>query len=233
MIYDAIVLGTGGVGSAALYHLAKRGARVLGLDRFPGGHDRGSSHGDTRIIRLAYYEHPDYVPLLRRAYELWAELERTVDERLYHQVGLLEAGPLDGELVPGVLRCAREHRLDLESLDAAELTRRFPGFRLPEGCQAVFERQAGFLRVERCVLAHLRAAQAHGAEHRTGVDVSGWRYTASPIGSPTGSSADAAVGGLAANADAGRMAEASTDSGVITVQTSLGAIATRRLVITP
>lgn len=229
MIYDAIVLGTGGVGSAALYHLAKRGARVLGLDRFPGGHDRGSSHGDTRIIRLAYYEHPDYVPLLRRAYELWAELERTVDERLYHQVGLLEAGPLDGELVPGVLRCAREHRLDLESLDAAELTRRFPGFRLPEGCQAVFERQAGFLRVERCVLAHLRAAQAHGAEHRTGVDVSGWRYAAPP----TGSSAVAAPGGFAANADAGIMAEASTDSGVITVQTSLGAIATRRLVITP
>ncbi len=207
MMYDAIVLGTGGVGSAALYHLAKRGARVLGLDRFPGGHDRGSSHGDTRIIRLAYFEHPDYVPLLRRAYALWAELERTVDERLYHQVGLLEAGPLDGELVPGVLRCAREHHLELESLDTAELSRRFPGFRLPEGCHAVFERQAGFLLVERCVLAHLRAAAARGAEHRAEIDVLGWRHDRPPAtdGSP----------------------------GRITVETSQGPIATRRLVITP
>lgn len=209
MIYDAVVLGTGGVGSAALYHLAKRGARVLGLDRFAGGHDRGSSHGDTRIIRLAYYEHPDYVPLLRRAYQLWAELERVVDEQLYWEVGLLEAGPLDGELVPGVLRCAREHRLDLETLDAAELSRRFPGFRLPEGCQAVFERRAGFLRVERCVLAHLRAALACGAEHRTDVDVLGWRH------------------------DGAQTASTAADPGVITVATSQGAIATRRLVITP
>jgi monomeric sarcosine oxidase len=207
MIYDAIVLGTGGVGSAALYHLAKRGARTLGIDRFPGGHDRGSSHGDTRIIRLAYFEHPDYVPLLRRAYQLWAELERTVDERLYHQVGLLEAGPLDGELVPGVLRCAREHQLDLEPLDAAAVARRYPGFRLPEGCQAVFERQAGFLRVERCVLAHLRAAAACGAEHRTGIDILGWRRETTP--------------------------SAAGAPGVITVETTRGPVATRRLVITP
>src|ERR1700704_5275571 len=88
--YDAIVLGTGGVGSAAAFHLARRGARVLGLDRFPGGHGRGSSHGPTPTIRQAYFEHADYVPLLRRAYELWAELEGLADERLFHQVGLLQ-----------------------------------------------------------------------------------------------------------------------------------------------
>ncbi|MFM9196511.1 MAG: N-methyl-L-tryptophan oxidase [Planctomycetia bacterium] len=174
-MHDVIVLGTGGVGSAALYHLARRGVRVLGLDRFPGGHDRGSSHGDTRIIRLAYYEHPDYVPLLRRAYTLWHELEATVDERLHEQVGLLEIGPSDGELIPGVLRSAAMHGLDLESLEPDDVPRRFPGFRVPAGHQAVFERQAGYLRVERCVLAHLRAAAACGAEHRTGVDVHGWR----------------------------------------------------------
>ena len=75
--FDTIVVGTGGMGSAALYHLATRGARVLGIDRFPCAHDRGSSHGHTRLIRLAYFEHPDYVPLLRRAYQLWRELEQT------------------------------------------------------------------------------------------------------------------------------------------------------------
>src|SRR5687768_11498093 len=100
--YDVIVLGTGGVGSAAVFHLAKRGFRVLGLDRFPGGHDQGSSHGHTRIIRMAYFEHPDYVPLLRRAYELWTELEHRREERLYHPVGLLEVGPATGIVVPGV-----------------------------------------------------------------------------------------------------------------------------------
>lgn len=174
-MYDVIVLGAGGVGSSALFHLARRGVRVLGLDRFPGGHDRGSSHGDTRIIRLAYFEHPDYVPLLRRSYALWSELERIVDESLYDEVGLLEIGPPAGEVVPGVLKSAALHGLEIERLTPAEVARRFPGFRAPEGCEAVFERRAGYLRVEKCVLAHLRAAQASGAEHRTGIEVRGWR----------------------------------------------------------
>ena len=103
MHYDVIVLGTGGVGSAALFHLAKRSVRALGLDRFPGGHDRGSSHGQTRVIRQAYFEHSDYVPLLRRAYELWADLEADNAEQLFHRVGLLEAGPAGGVL-GGILR---------------------------------------------------------------------------------------------------------------------------------
>ena len=94
--FDVIVLGTGGVGSAAAMQLARRGAKVLALDRFPPGHDRGSSHGQSRIIRLAYFEHPDYVPLLRRAYELWAELEQAVGEKLFKQVGLLQIGSPGG-----------------------------------------------------------------------------------------------------------------------------------------
>jgi monomeric sarcosine oxidase len=180
-MYDVVVLGTGGVGSASLYHLARRGVRALGLDRFPGGHDRGSSHGDTRVIRLAYFEHPDYVPLLRRAYTLWGDLERTVAESLYDEVGLLEVGPPDGELIPGVLRSAALHGLDIEALDPVDVERRFPGFRVPTGCRAVFERRAGYLRVERCVLAHLRAAMACGAEHRTGVDVLGWHESSDHV----------------------------------------------------
>jgi sarcosine oxidase len=173
--YDVIVLGTGGVGSAAVYQLAKRGAKVLGIDQFPGGHDRGSSHGETRVIRQAYFEHPDYVPLLLRAYELWRELEQQAAVDLLHQVGLLQVGPPDGCVVHGVLEAARLHGLKVESLSRDEIPRRFPGFRAAEGAVGVFEPAAGYLRVERCVLAHLAAAKEVGAEFRFGVTVQSWQ----------------------------------------------------------
>src|SRR4029453_17711147 len=179
--YDVIVLGTGGVGSAAAYHLAKRGAEVLGIGRFPGGHDRGSSHGETRVIRQAYFEHPDYVPLLLRAYELWGELEQVSGEDLLHQVGLLQVGPPGGAVVGGVLESARRHGLHVESLSAGEVHGRFPGFRVPEGSVGVFEPAAGYLKVERCVLAHLAAARQHGAEFRFGSAVLQWRESAGSI----------------------------------------------------
>src|SRR5881628_636626 len=143
---DVIILGTGGVGSAAAYHLAKRGAKVLGIDQFPGGHDRGSSHGETRVIRQAYFEHPDYVPLLLRAYELWRNLEEAAQIELLHQVGLLQVGPPNGFVVPGVLQAARLHGLNVESLTADEVHKRFPGFRVPDGSSGVFEPAAGYLR---------------------------------------------------------------------------------------
>ena len=174
MKYDCIVLGTGGVGSAACWQLSQRGAAVLGLDRFPPGHDRGSSHGQTRIIRQAYFEHADYVPLLLRAYELWAELERTTGQRLFEQVGLLQIGPADGAVVSGVLRAAALHHLPVETLSAAESHRRFPGFLVPEQMTAVFEPRAGLLHVEACVRAHCSAAIASGAELLSGVTVLGW-----------------------------------------------------------
>src|SRR3990172_2595254 len=172
---DCIILGTGGVGSAALYHLSRRGARALGIDRFAPGHDRGSSHGETRIIRLAYFEHADYVPLLRRAYELWGELEERRGQKLYHETGLLEVGPSEGTVVPGVLASARRHSLEVESLDPREAERRFPGFRIPEGMAAVFERRAGYLRVEDCVRAHAEEAVRLGARLVTGETVLRWR----------------------------------------------------------
>jgi monomeric sarcosine oxidase len=175
---DVLVIGTGGVGSAACFHLARRGARVVGLDRFAGAHDRGSSHGETRIIRRAYFEHPDYVPLLRRSVALWRELEGLCGEELYREVGLVEIGPPDGVVVPNVLLAAREHALDVETLAEGELARRFPALRLPPGHRAVFEREAGFLFVERCVLAHQAAARRHGAGLRSGSEVSGWEADA-------------------------------------------------------
>jgi sarcosine oxidase len=166
--YDAVVLGTGGVGSSAAFHLARRGARVLGIDRFPGGHDRGSSHGETRIIRQAYFEHPDYVPLLVRAYELWRELEIEAAEKLLFQVGLLQIGPANGAVVRGVLASSQQHGLAIEQHTAAEIHRRWPGFHVPEGLVGVFESAAGYLLVERSVLAHLAAAEKCGAEFRFG-----------------------------------------------------------------
>lgn len=172
--YDVIVLGLGGVGSAALYHLARRGFRTLGIDQFAPPHERGSTHGQTRIIRQAYFEHPDYVPLVLRAYELWREVEAATGETLFAQVGLLEVGPADGVVVPGVLASAARHRLDVESLSAAEIERRFAGFRVPDHCVGVFEAAAGFLHVERCVAAHLELARRAGATLQTNTTVRGW-----------------------------------------------------------
>jgi sarcosine oxidase len=178
---DIIVIGTGGVGSAALCRLARRGVRVLGIDRFPGGHDRGSSHGHSRIIRLAYFEHPDYVPLLRRTYELWAELERLQGESLLLRTGLLEVGAPTGPTIRGVLAAARQHRLVVEELSPAECRRRFPGFVVPEASAAVFEAEAGVLRVERCVLAHLEQARRSGATTVFGESVLGWSASAGGV----------------------------------------------------
>ena len=173
--YDAIVLGTGGVGSAAAYHLAQRGLSVLGLDQYGIGHNRGSSHGQTRIIRQAYFEHPDYVPLVRRAYRLWDELAQQNGERLFHQVGLLEVGPPGGLVIPGVMASVQQHGLSVDQLTADEISRQFPAFRVPPDSVGVFEHDAGYLMVERCVLAHVAMAKRHGAEFRDGETVIGWR----------------------------------------------------------
>jgi sarcosine oxidase len=128
--FDAIVLGVGGMGSAAAYQLARRGRKVLGLERFDIPHSMGSSHGISRIIRLAYYEHPSYVPLLRRSYELWRELESGFGEQLLHITGSIDAGPADDRCFGGSLESCKLHDLPHEVLDGTEVNRRFPGYRL-------------------------------------------------------------------------------------------------------
>jgi sarcosine oxidase len=178
---ECIVVGTGGVGSAVLYHLAKRGVKALGIDRFPPGHDRGSSHGASRIIRLAYMEHPDYVPLLRRAYELWEELGRRLGRPLYHETGLFYAGPANGETIPALIECAAQHDLPLEILSHKEQRRRFPGFLVPASMSMVFEQTAGYVEAEASVRAHAEEAQAHGAEIRIGETVRGWETDGSGV----------------------------------------------------
>ena len=161
-----IVLGLGGMGSATLFHLARRGLRVLGLERFDLVHEYGSSHGLTRIIRLAYWEHPTYVALLRRAYELWRELERLAGERLLHITGSVDAGPAGGAIFEGALKSSELHGLAHEVMDGDELHRRYPGYRLPQEIRCLYQPDGGFLLPERCDVAHVEQALAHGAEVR-------------------------------------------------------------------
>lgn len=172
--FDCIVLGCGGFGSGALFHLARRGVSVLGIEQFGIAHDRGSSHGETRIIRQAYFEHPDYVPLLRRAYELWHELEVESERTLFHPVGLLTVGPAGGEAVPGTVRSSELHGLPLERLTPDAARRRFRTYRVPDEMSVVFEPQAGFLEVERCVDAHVAAAVRLGAVVHSNEVVTSW-----------------------------------------------------------
>lgn len=179
--YDVIVLGLGGMGSSVAFELARRGRRVLGLEQYSLGHDRGSSHGQTRIIRKAYFEHPNYVPLLRRAYQRWYELEQLQGKRLFTECGCLSIGTPEGTLIAGVRRAATEHNLPVENLSAAELRQRYPVFRFDDRYVGVLERDAGFLNVEDCVIAYAEEARKLGAHLRTGTPVVSWKATASGV----------------------------------------------------
>ena len=180
--YETIVIGVGGMGSAAVYHLARRGCKVLGIERFDIPHDQRSSHGVNRIIRLAYYEDPSYVPLLFRAYELWRELEQTAGEQLLHITGGIDAGPSGSDVFEGSLRSCEEHGLTHEMLSSTELHRRFPGYQLPPDNIAVYQKDGGFLLAEGCIVAHVAAAQALGAEVHGREQVLEWESVGRTMG---------------------------------------------------
>ena len=172
--YDAIVVGLGAMGSATLYHLALGGRRVLGLEQFKRGHELGSSHGDSRVIREQYFEHPLYVPIIQRAYELWQELEVQTEIRLMKLNGGLMIGPPDGMVVGGTLRSAVAFDLPHEVLTAGEVSERFPAFHLADGLIAVLDPRAGFLEPESCNTAHIDGARRAGAEIRFEEPVIQW-----------------------------------------------------------
>ncbi|CAL5221259.1 g3417 [Coccomyxa viridis] len=177
--YHTIVVGIGAHGSAALYQIAKRGYKVLGLEQFSEvAHDRGSSHGSSRIIRLQYHEHPDYVPLLHRAYKLWRDLEADSGKTVLHITGCLEfSDPVRtvSNCFGHALRSAIEHNLEHEVLTGEEVNKRFPGWRLPSHFKALYQPQGGILNSEEGIRAHTRAAQKHGAILHTGERVQRWQ----------------------------------------------------------
>jgi sarcosine oxidase len=180
-MYDAIVAGLGGMGSAAAYQLAGRGRRVLGLERYTPAHDKGSSHGQSRMIRQAYFEDPSYVPLLFRAYELWEQLERETGVDLMTLEGGLMIGPPGSSPFTGSKATADEYGLPYEVLDAAELKRRYPVFEPTANTVALFEEKTGFVRPEAAVKAHLDRATAMGADLRFGEEILTWEPTASGV----------------------------------------------------
>ncbi len=174
MIYDVIVAGLGGMGSATAYQLVGRGQRVLGLEKFSPAHDKGSSHGRSRIIRQAYFEDPSYVPLLLRSYELWERLERETGQELMTLTGGLMIGRREGELVSGSVESAQEYGLPYELLDAGEIKDRFPPFSPDPETVALYEEKAGFVRPEETVKAHLDRAASLGADLRFEEAVLSW-----------------------------------------------------------
>jgi sarcosine oxidase len=173
--YDAVVVGLGAMGSAAAYQLASRGARVLGLEAFGRAHELGSSGGLTRIIRLAYFEHPDYVPLLRAAWDLWPRIEAEAGmDQLIQVTGGLYIGRRGSAVLDGSLNSAKTHGLAHEILDADQVGERFPALMLDEDMAALHEPLAGILFPEKCIAAHLALAERHGAELHFDERVTGW-----------------------------------------------------------
>ena len=165
MRFDAIVLGAGGMGSAAAYYLAAVGKKVLLLEQFGLNHQKGSSYGESRVIRYSY-DNPIYVELMRAAYPLWFALEKEAQEKLYVKTGGLDFGDPNEETFQTLKRSMDEAELAYEYLSKQEVERRFPQFRLDEGMAAIFQSDTGLLKPSRCVLAHIRLAQKHGATVR-------------------------------------------------------------------
>lgn len=172
--YDVAVVGLGVMGSATVCEIAARGHDVVGFERFGPDHRRGASSGDSRVLRALYFEHPRYVPLLERAYELWHELEARVDAPLVEETGGLMLGPADGHVVPGCRRSGRDHALAYEELTARDVARRFPAFRVPDGTAALLDPRAGFLRADACVDAFRSVARGAGADLRFSEPVRSW-----------------------------------------------------------
>jgi sarcosine oxidase len=176
--YDVIVVGVGGMGSAATYHLSKRGKRVLALEKYDIPHTRGSSHGNSRIIRLVQNERPAYVPLIQRAFELWRKLQDEHDEQLLYKTGSIHASPSEGNVFKSARRACQNHSIKHDVLTGKELGQRFPAYKhIPTDFRAVYQPDGGFLVPEECIIAHVNQAHANGADIRAREPVQNWQPT--------------------------------------------------------
>ncbi|MCA8889609.1 MAG: N-methyl-L-tryptophan oxidase [Parvularculaceae bacterium] len=171
---NCAIIGAGVIGSATALALTQTGAKVTLFDRFDFGHDHGSSHGPTRLFRTAYFEHPDYVPLLKRAQGMWRALQAAAGEQLVFETGVVETGPPDGFVISGVRRAAREHKLHVETLNRTQLEEKCPGLAPPSSHDVLFEREAGFLRADMIINAQLGLAHNNGAIMRPGTNITSW-----------------------------------------------------------
>jgi sarcosine oxidase len=165
------VVGLGATGSAALCRLARRGVHAIGFEQFETGHDLGSSHGPTRIFRLAHFENASYVPLLRRAYALWRELESIAQRPFVDRTGIVEIGPAGGDLIKGTLAAAQRHNLPHEVMDAKALMRRYPTYTLAEDFAAVLQPDGGIIAARSAIETNIRIATEAGARVRSGEKV--------------------------------------------------------------
>ncbi|HMP77966.1 MAG TPA: N-methyl-L-tryptophan oxidase [Pirellulaceae bacterium] len=173
--YDLIVCGVGGIGSAALYAAARAGLRVIGVEQFGYAHDRGSSHGQTRIIRTAYFEHPDYVPLAQQSWQQWELIQSQCEQPLMRRTGLIQIGPSESSIIQGVRASADQHRLPVSHLTADDIMSRWPVLNVPRDWVGVFEEQAGYLRVERCIAHLIALAKKQGAHFAPNQSIISWR----------------------------------------------------------
>ena len=169
--FDVAVIGLGSTGAAALYHLARRGLSVVGLEQASPGHEGGSSHGESRIIRMAYFEHPSYVDLVRLAYRNWRDLEQASGRSVITTTGIIEAGYPGASLVRDSLASAIQHDLPHEVLSGRQIRQRFPAFDLPDDWEGVFQPDGGILAADLAIRLHVEGAKTAGAEVRTQVAV--------------------------------------------------------------
>jgi len=169
------------MGSATCYELAKRGCKVLGIEQFTAPHENGSHAGQSRIIRKAYFEHPDYVPLLQRAYDKWAALEAETGSKFYHRTGIVYFGSPDNENIKGIRQAADMHNVRIESLDLSNALKRYPVFEIPDNFDAIFEPEAGFVTPEQAIETYIREAEKLGANILQNTAVLTWKQEGSKL----------------------------------------------------
>lgn len=173
--YDVAVIGVGSMGSPTCYYLAKAGHRVLGLEQFDISHDQGSHAGQSRLIRKAYFEHPDYVPLLQRAYDNWKSLEQLTQSKVYEKTGIVYLSTPDNILATGVHKSSELYKVPIETPSLAEARRQFPAFKIPDNFEVIVERDAGFVTPERAIMLYAREAMKLGADIHTREGVKEWK----------------------------------------------------------
>ncbi|MFI5187497.1 MAG: FAD-dependent oxidoreductase, partial [Chitinophagales bacterium] len=180
-LFDVIVIGVGSMGSSACYHLAQRGYKVLGIEQFDITHEFGSHAGQSRIIRKAYFENSNYVPLLKRSYENWKALEEETGTQIFFQTGLVYFSPSGHSLIKGVKRSASLYNIELKELDRAGTTQDFPQFKIPGDFETIFEPGAGFVTPEKAIRLYTDQAIKKGAEIHTKEKLIEWKKDGSGV----------------------------------------------------